>query len=96
LQPALEKGPGFSHMPSRFYFNLTDGVEEIRDDEGILVSDIQAALTYAMEVVQELRAEDPFSAAEWTGWRLEIADDTGRVVERVSLDDPYSKNASRH
>lgn len=83
-------------MSSRFYFNLTNGEDVIRDDEGILVTDIQAALTYAMEVVQELRAEDPLATAEWKGWRLEIADDTGQVIERISLDDPYSKNSSRH
>jgi hypothetical protein len=85
-----------SPMSSRYYFNLTDGEVVIRDEEGILVSDVQAALVSALEVVRELRAEDPSVAAEWQGWRLEIVDEAGRVIESLSLDDPHSKNASRH
>jgi len=83
-------------MSSRYFFNLTDGEDMIRDEEGILVSDVQAALVSALEVIRELRAEDPSAAAEWKGWRLEILDEAGQVIESVSLDDPYSKNSSRH
>ena len=68
----------------------------IYDEEGILVTDLQAAVIYALEVVQELRAEDPLSATEWQGGRLDITDDTGRVIESLALDDPDSKNASWH
>jgi hypothetical protein len=82
-------------MPTRFYFNLTDGEEVIRDEESILVSDVQAALEPAMEVIREIRAED-LLAAECQGWRLEIVDEAGRVIESLSLDDPLTKNASRH
>jgi hypothetical protein len=49
-------------MPTRFYFNLTDGEEVIRDEESILVSDVQAALEPAMEVIREIRAEDLLAA----------------------------------
>ncbi|WP_414471507.1 DUF6894 family protein [Microvirga sp. M2] len=68
----------------------------IRDEEGVLVTDLQVAVIYAMEVVQELRAEDPTSVAEWQGWRLDITDDTGRVIESLALDDPRSRKTSRH
>jgi hypothetical protein len=83
-------------MSSRFFFNLTNGEDVICDDDGILVSDIHAALIYAMEVIRELQAEDPSTAAEWKGWRLDITDDTGRVVESLSLGDSHSANGSRH
>lgn len=83
-------------MSSRFFFNLTNGEDIIRDEDGVLVTDIHAAVIYAMEVVQELQAEDPFSAAEWQGWRLDITDETGRVIESLSLNDPYPRNSPRH
>jgi hypothetical protein len=86
----------FVLMHSRFYFHLNNGEDVIRDEEGILVSDIDAALIAAMEVIQELRAEDAVSAAEWQGWRLEITDEAGRVIESLSLDDPFSTGLLRH
>ena len=83
-------------MPSRFYFHLNNGEEVIRDEEGILVLDADAALIAAMEIIQELRAEDSVSAAEWEGWRLEITDEAGKVIESLSLDDPLSTTSRRH
>ncbi|WP_276509023.1 DUF6894 family protein [Microvirga aerophila] len=32
-------------MPSRYYFNLTDGDEVIRDDDGIETPDLRTALS---------------------------------------------------
>jgi glyoxylate carboligase len=86
----------FHLMPSRFYFHLNNGEDVIRDEEGILVSDADAALIAAMEVIQELRAQDAMSAAEWQGWRLEITDEAGRVIQSLSLDDPLSAKRLRH
>ena len=86
----------FHLMPSRFYFHLNNGEDVIRDEEGILVSDADAALIAAMEVIQELRAEDAVSATEWQGWRLEITNEAGRIIESFSLDDPLSTKALRH
>jgi hypothetical protein len=86
----------FVLMHSRFYFHLNNGDDVIRDEDGILVSDVDAALITAMEVIQELRAEDEVSAAEWQGWRLEITDEAGQVIESLSLDDPLSTKPLRH
>jgi hypothetical protein len=83
-------------MQCRFYFHLTNGEDVIHDEGGIQVSDLQAALTAAMEVIQELKAEDPTSTEEWQGWRLEITDEAGRVVESLALNDPLSAHCSRH
>jgi hypothetical protein len=83
-------------MSSRFYFHLNNGEDMIRDEDGVLVSDVDAALIAAMEVIQELRAEDAVSAAEWHGWRLEIMDEASKVIESLSLDDPLSTKSRRH
>jgi hypothetical protein len=86
----------FALMPSRFYFHLNNGEDVIRDEEGILVSDADAALIAAMEVIQELRAQDAALATEWQGWRLEITDEAGRIIESLSLDDPVSTKLRPH
>ena len=71
---------------ARYYFNLTDGDSMIRDEEGIEVSSVQAAVVAAMKAVEELRAQDPSNSDEWQGWRLEIVDSTGQAVQVIPLD----------
>ena len=70
----------------RYYFNLTDGETMIRDEEGIEVSSIQAAMISALEAAEELRAQDPSNSDEWQGWRLEIVDAAGQAVQTIPLD----------
>ena len=70
----------------RYYFNLTNGEVVIRDEEGTEVPSMESALISAMEMIEELRAEDPFSADEWQGWRLEIIDFSGQMVHSMPLD----------
>src|ERR671912_478245 len=75
-------GPGISAR-ARYYFNLTDGETMIRDEEGIEVSSIQAAMISALEAAEELRAQDPSNSDEWQGWRLEIVDASGQAVQTI-------------
>ena len=70
----------------RYYFHLINGEAVIRDDEGIEAFSIQSALISALEMIEELRAEDPSAADEWQGWRLEIVDASGRTVYTMPLD----------
>jgi hypothetical protein len=70
----------------RYYFHLTNGEALIRDEEGTEVSSMQSALISAMEMIEELRAENPSEADEWQGWRLEIVDASGRTVYTMPLD----------
>ena len=70
----------------RYYFHLTNGESLIRDDEGTEVSSMQSSLISAMEMIEELRAEDPSAADEWQGWRLEIVDASGGTVHTMLLD----------
>jgi hypothetical protein len=78
-------GPGLSAR-ARYYFNLTDGETMIRDEEGVEVSSIQAAMISALEAAEELRAQDPSNSDEWQGWRLEIVDASGQAVQTIPLD----------
>ncbi|MFC1456481.1 DUF6894 family protein [Microvirga arabica] len=71
---------------ARYYFNLTDGISMIRDEEGIVASSIQTAVISALEAVEELRAQDPLTSEEWSGWRLEIVDASGQAVQTIPLD----------
>ena len=73
-------------MGSRYYFNLTDGDKVIRDENGLEVPDLRMALIHAFEAIQELRAEDISSLGEWQGWRLDIIDGSGNLIQSLSLD----------
>jgi uncharacterized protein DUF6894 len=70
----------------RYYFHLTNDEALIRDEEGTEVSSMQSALISAMEMIEELRAENPSEADEWQGWRLEIVDASGQTVYTMPLD----------
>jgi hypothetical protein len=83
-------------MPSRYYFNLTDGDEVIRDEDGIEAPDVRTALIHAFEAIEELRKEDSSPMSEWQGWSLEVVDSSGNLVHRLSLDGAASDKNSRH
>ncbi len=69
----------------RYFFNLNHGKILIRDEQGIEAASIQSAMVSAMEMIEELRAEDPAAAEEWQGWRLEIVDALGRLMHSIPL-----------
>ncbi|MCB8821057.1 DUF6894 family protein [Microvirga rosea] len=71
----------------RYFFNLTNGQDAIRDEEGMEVSDVQSALASAMEAIEELRAADPSYSQDWRGWNLEVVDAAGRLIQRFPLVD---------
>ena len=83
-------------MPSRYYFNLTDGDEVIRDDVGIDVPDLRTALIHAFEAIEELRKEDLSPMSEWHGWSLEVVDRSGNLIQRLPLDGAAPDKNSRH
>jgi hypothetical protein len=83
-------------MQSHYYFNLTNGHDVIPDEIGIEVSDDRAALIHAFEAVEELRREADTSLDEWEGWRLNIIDDTGRLIHSLALDDSSPDHCSHN
>jgi hypothetical protein len=83
-------------MLSRYYFNLTDGDEVIRDEDGVEAPDVRTALIHAFEAIEELRKEDSSPMSEWQGWNLEVVDSSGTLIQRLPLDDAAPEKNSRH
>ncbi len=71
---------------ARYYFHLADQHEAIPDNDGLEVSDLVEACSQTRKAVEEFRQESPSMAAEWHGWRLDIADASGAVVFSICLD----------
>ena len=70
----------------RVHFHLVRGNEVVEDEEGLEVADFAAAHTEALETLKELRRQEPPANADWSGWRLDIADDSGAVLASINLD----------
>ncbi len=83
-------------MASRYYFNLTDGDAVIRDDDGIEVPDARVALIHAFEAIEELRHEGTSPADEWQGWRIDIVDGLGNLIQSLPLDSAELDPSSHH
>jgi hypothetical protein len=73
--------------PSRYFFNLANGREVIADRDGVELPDINAVMTYVFEMIDQVKSEPDASEDDWLGWRLDIADATGRRVYSVPLDE---------
>jgi hypothetical protein len=71
----------------RVYFHLKNGAETIRDLDGVEVSDLEEARVQAGRAIEELRQEDPLAAEDWSGWRLDAADESGRLLFSLELGD---------
>lgn len=69
----------------RLFFHLTNGLDFIRDEEGVDVPSLEWARREAKVAVQELRRDDDFDPMRWNGWRLEVTDADGTVVMHISL-----------
>ena len=74
-------------MP-QYYFHLVDQHDAIPDKDGLEVTDLAKARAEALDAIEEFRREYPSTAAEWEGWRLNVADGSGAVVFSISLDEP--------
>ena len=56
----------------RCYFHLVNSHEELIDDEGVEVSDLESAKAQAMLAVTELQGEYGGVIGNWSGWHLHI------------------------
>ena len=83
-------------MSSRYYFNLTNGDEVIRDEDGIEAPDVRTALINAFEAIAELRQEDTSLLSDLQGWRLDIMDGSGHLIHSLSLDSAAPDQSSHH
>jgi hypothetical protein len=70
---------------ARYFFNLSCNDKEIRDEEGVELPNIQEALPWIADAIEEFGLGDPLSQTEWQGWTLEIRDWEGRIARRFNL-----------
>lgn len=76
-------------MPIRFYFDVENGRETIRDHEGVDATDLTEALVEARSVIREM-ADDVCAHDLGGGWTLVVRDAAGIVVARL----PISRSAA--
>jgi hypothetical protein len=69
----------------RCFFHLVSNHDEIIDNAGIEVQDLESAKAQAQTAIEELRAEIGTEAHDWSGWRLEIVCPLGTLLHSVQL-----------
>ena len=69
-------------MPS-YNLRFTDGERNLRE-EGIELADDTAAHAFAFAAARELMGRT-VAGNDWTRWRMEVADETGRLVLAAPL-----------
>lgn len=69
----------------RCFFHLMSNHDEIFDNAGIEVQDLESAKIQALNAIEELRAEIGTEAHDWSGWRLEIVCPLGTILHSVPL-----------
>jgi hypothetical protein len=70
----------------RCYFNLVSSHQTLTDDEGLEVTDVEEAHTFAREAVTEMLPEGVVEIARWQGWEVQARDASGTVLFTMSLD----------
>src|SRR5579871_4560747 len=78
-------------MP-RYFFHIREGSDINRDGEGQDLSDVEAARREAINSVREIISEKLLHGGALNHRTIEIADETGRVVEVVNSRDVLFKN----
>ncbi|MPR12115.1 DUF6894 family protein [Microvirga tunisiensis] len=69
----------------RCYFHLVNSHEELIDDEGVEVSNLESAKTQALTAVNELRREYGGVIEDWSGWHLNIVCPEGTLLHSFPL-----------
>lgn len=69
----------------RFFFNIREGGELIKDPDGTLLSDLNSAISEANGAARELLASEIRSCRSADGRSIEITDETRTVVAVIAL-----------
>ena len=86
----------------RCFFHLVSNHDEIVDDTGIEVDNLENAKAQALLAIEELRRELGEEVQDWSGWRLDIVCPSGTVLyttqltETRALTDPGRLKAAPH
>ena len=80
-------------MAERFFFDLTDGLNKIPDEVGVLAADLDEAVEQAQAVLAEMRVNDEL--ADIVGaWMLTIRDAGGDTLVTLPVVPPSSAAAT--
>ena len=71
-------------MTERFYFDIENGLETIRDEEGVEVSGLKEAIDEARSVISEIYDELESSLAE-NKWVLVVRNANRMIVGRLPI-----------
>jgi hypothetical protein len=71
-------------MAQHFYFDLTDGLTTIRDDEGVEADDLADALKQAEAALKEMSADGELTDLE-VGWSFVIRTGAGTVLATIPI-----------
>ncbi|EIM28534.1 DUF6894 family protein [Microvirga lotononidis] len=69
----------------RCFFHLVNDHEEIVDNTGIEVHDLESAMAQALLAITELREEIGVDIEDWSGWRLDIVCPRGTLLHSMML-----------
>ncbi len=71
-------------MP-RYYFHLKSPETKLRDEEGLVLPDAEAAWYQAVRSARDMIRADLHMGTSWEGQSIEIADDAGAAIDQVTL-----------
>ncbi len=71
-------------MAQRFYFDLTNGLTTIRDDEGVEADDLHVALKYTEETIEEMLQNGELTKLDGC-WCLSLRTKDGTVLAIVDI-----------
>ena len=69
---------------SRFYFDLTNGTDTLRDDDGVEANGLDDAIRQTRTVLDEIRDDKTVSILDG-GWQLLIRDESGATVMSLAV-----------
>jgi hypothetical protein len=70
----------------RCYFNLVSSHQTLTDEEGLEVTDVEEARTFAREAVTEMTQDGVAEIAHWRGWQMEARDAAGTILFTMGFD----------
>ena len=73
-------------MTTRFYFDLTNGPDTLRDDEGVEASSFDEAAGQAQAALEDMRSTED-APIPGDGWQLIIRDESGTTLKSMPLDE---------
>lgn len=87
LDPATElRQPTYPepNLPSRLYFDLSNGLSTNRDLEGVLAADLDEAIMEAQAIIGEMHVNGELSE-DAEGWMLVIKDASGEALMTLPI-----------